>query len=718
MELASFAEQILFGTTLEDKLLDPGSVTDRFLLPAMSEVRRPGRPQELRFVEDHESSKAEVAHRQSFPGVHLLDRASERARVLHFFANHELLALELMALVLLKFPDAPKAFRRGLCGTMRDEQKHLRLYIAHMERLGLNFGSLPLNNYFWKTLSGVSSPFDFVTKMSLTFEQANLDFAAHFKEVFLRVGDLQSAGVMEEVFLDEIRHVRHGLEWFRRWKDPAVSDWEAFEANLEFPLSPSRAKGAPFDVGSRKSCGFGEDFISRLQIFNRSKGRPPQIWVYNPSQEFEVGAPGLSYTQTSVLHEIGSDLELLLLVLAAPSDVLALRRPVDVVWAKELARLGFTVPDQVAYDDHARRIMWPRERSFSRLVPWGWSPQMRRLEAALAGGVEDRVAGGVVQGAFKELVSKSFGAGLRCEVSSLVLSGLDQGELCVSEMRQDNAAGAVAVVRDLDEALAAARWMMSLGVGMVVFKSCFASSGHGQMRITPGGPTQIELSWLRKVLAVHGECVVEPWRKIEIEVSAQCEVSAEGDVRCLGMVRNVSSKSGQYLASVAGKYLWHDATDVRSFLHGSGFLVQLEESAVLVGRELHGKGYSGPFGVDAYVFRHPDGSLDKNLLGEVNLRHTMGRIALGLAKRCLAGRSVVLALVPIEEKGLVEVRLKALGLVPGTVLHAPSFGQKALGAVIDKGCFYLADPSQAKRVLPLVWVGDVAMGQCFMSAIY
>lgn len=42
----------------------------------------------------------------------------------HFLTNHELLAAELMALVLLKFPDAPKDYRAGVYEAMREEQMH------------------------------------------------------------------------------------------------------------------------------------------------------------------------------------------------------------------------------------------------------------------------------------------------------------------------------------------------------------------------------------------------------------------------------------------------------------------------------------------------------------------------------------------------------------------------------------------------------------------
>lgn len=48
-----------------------------------------------------------------------------------------------MALALLKFPDAPASFGRGLLETLRDEQTRPRLYMHRMEQCGIKFGELP-----------------------------------------------------------------------------------------------------------------------------------------------------------------------------------------------------------------------------------------------------------------------------------------------------------------------------------------------------------------------------------------------------------------------------------------------------------------------------------------------------------------------------------------------------------------------------------------------
>src|SRR5882672_3081822 len=143
MELRELAERVLFATTLEEKLQCPAVVTDDQPGVAIKSPAAPGRPATLGF-------KPTGSARGEFPGTRHLKQDRERGRLLHFFANHELLATELMALVLLRFPDAPAAFRRGVLETLKDEQEHTRLYLQRMQECGVEFGELPVSGYFWR----------------------------------------------------------------------------------------------------------------------------------------------------------------------------------------------------------------------------------------------------------------------------------------------------------------------------------------------------------------------------------------------------------------------------------------------------------------------------------------------------------------------------------------------------------------------------------------
>ena len=95
MEIRELAEHILFGTTLEEKLVGSGRLVDTSPGKALTTPDTPGRPAELALDRWSESQRV------PFGDVRALERDEDRGLVLHFFANHELLAAELMALVLL-----------------------------------------------------------------------------------------------------------------------------------------------------------------------------------------------------------------------------------------------------------------------------------------------------------------------------------------------------------------------------------------------------------------------------------------------------------------------------------------------------------------------------------------------------------------------------------------------------------------------------------------
>ena len=212
MELRDFAQQVLFATTLDEKLRCPEVITVTRPGPPLVTPEVPGRPAELRF-------KAQGPGQADFPGLRGLEREEERGRLLHFFANHELLATELMALALLRFPDAPAAFRRGLLQTLKDEQLHTRLYLARMKKCGIQFGEISVSGYFWRSVARMENPIDYVAGLSLTFEQANLDFCRYFARAFQKVGDGDTARLLDRIYRDEIGHVAYGLKWFRRWRN-------------------------------------------------------------------------------------------------------------------------------------------------------------------------------------------------------------------------------------------------------------------------------------------------------------------------------------------------------------------------------------------------------------------------------------------------------------------------------------------------------------------
>jgi len=192
-----------------------------------------------------------------------------RARCLARFAHHELMAAELFAWALLRWPELPSGLRRAWLGELADEQRHCGLYRARLLELGSDLHEHALSDYFWKHAAAIAAaphgPCAFLSAMGLTLEQANLDFALVYRDAFRAVGDEATAIVCQQVHDDEIGHVRIAANWLAQLDETGRSEIERYATTVPFPLSAARAKGRRFEVESRRRAGLGEDFIAHVR---------------------------------------------------------------------------------------------------------------------------------------------------------------------------------------------------------------------------------------------------------------------------------------------------------------------------------------------------------------------------------------------------------------------------------------------------------------------
>ena len=251
MNLQSAVEQVLFGGTIEDKLLDLSEFDLKFNLTPTKKEILPGLNKSIEF------SKEQI----KFPRAGSFHLKEKRALALHFFANHELLAIEMMAAALLMFPDLTESFKRNLISTIKDEQKHFLLYRKRMNQLGVDFGDYPLNDFFWRQFASIKSPEEFYVLVALTFESANLDFAIYYRDIFEEVEDFECQKIMSIVLEDEIKHVARGRSYLESKVDPKDL-WSYYQGLLPDKITPARSKGIKFFDEPRIKAGLHPDFIS------------------------------------------------------------------------------------------------------------------------------------------------------------------------------------------------------------------------------------------------------------------------------------------------------------------------------------------------------------------------------------------------------------------------------------------------------------------------
>lgn len=267
MHIKDLAEQIVFSAAWKDKLatqIIPGQMPDFTL------GRGPGvRP--LPTFPARSKSCLPTDRRMKFPADEALKQPLPRAIALHFFANHELLAIELMAWMIYRMPlitEQDRQLMKTLWITMREEQQHFELYLERLQQMGYSFGDFPVNGYFWSFAAKLTNWDQYFSLMSLTFEAANLDFAFYYGQCFAQVGDFASAVVMDRIYQDEIKHVRTGVHWMGQLLPPTQSLWQYYCESLPSPVTAARSKGKGFSLEHRRLAQLPEEFIKELAQFD------------------------------------------------------------------------------------------------------------------------------------------------------------------------------------------------------------------------------------------------------------------------------------------------------------------------------------------------------------------------------------------------------------------------------------------------------------------
>ena len=697
MELREFAESVLFATSLEEKLRPPGDLTDERPGPALVTPEMPGRPANLSFKAHGTGAKSE------FPGLHRLEADRERGKLLHFFGNHELLATELMALVLLKFPDAPPAFRQGVLRTLQDEQEHTRLYMERMQTCGVQLGDFPVSGYFWRCVAPMAHPIDYVAGLCLTFEQANLDFAGHYGKSLATVGDAGSARLLEKIYRDEIGHVAYGLKWFRRWKNPGESDWDAFCRTLKFPLSPQRAKGFSLNVAGRKAAGLDDDFIARLNTYAQSKGRTPNVFVFNAFAEGRI-AEGKKFNPTKPQAELARDLENLPQFLCRQDDIVLVTQTPSMAFLSRVKEAGYPLPEFVT------PAQFPElpARKLGSLRPWAWGPDSMELLKPVFASVkgeqradEQRFNEGIAQ-----LYSKAWSADfLRTVLKEKAESGKRKAEIS-SWVCPENVIGIT--VASLGEALAAVAQIRAQGHHRIVVKAALGVAGNNALRLFEPELLPAQQRWMETAFAHGRQLVVEPWLERLEDFSVQLEMTA-GGLKLCGFTGLLTDARGQFVANYAEPHFhkrlpakiiaaFDQPADVSGTLLAfyAGLFARLEA-------ELVRAGFIGPLGIDAFVYRDAAGAVKWKPVVEINPRHTMGRVLVELMRQTGQNGFGSFRLV-----NAAQLRAAGVETFPDYARQlAEKYPLRLSGnpPAIHEGALCLNDPTAAKVCLAVFQVG-------------
>jgi uncharacterized ferritin-like protein (DUF455 family) len=201
---------------------------------------------------------------------------SRRER-LHRHMNNELGALEIAAICLADFPDAPWELRMNLARQCADESRHSAALYRRLRELGGKKGDFPISNFEWGVTGMLDNLPGRLAVQNRTFEAGLIDLLGSLRTTWRNAGDHTTADLLDGILADEITHVRFANRWIKRLteEDPRVLLKVAmavrYLSGVIQALAPpagapgvvsTAARSAPaVNVQGRLEAGFTEDEV-------------------------------------------------------------------------------------------------------------------------------------------------------------------------------------------------------------------------------------------------------------------------------------------------------------------------------------------------------------------------------------------------------------------------------------------------------------------------
>lgn len=350
--------------------------------------------------------------------------------------------------------------------------------------------------------------------------------------------------------------------------------------------------------------------FAKLSLILQLKQIIMTLHCFNPEHDIALAANLSNFTAPHAGRQLRYDLGWLPALWAADGDAIF----VDEISYSETAWRRFR---QCAHlgNDH-RRLTFADKRMLEKLPvasvkPWGWDPALRSQLQRL--GVRPDILPSEAQ---TDQIRNCSSRQLSCRLLPL--------------LRKAGTIGESFVCRDEEEV----EQLLSR-YGQLVLKAPWSSSGRGLRFLhDQHAGLSIHAGWLRNILKSQGIVMAEPYYNKVKDFGLEFHVDKENHVSFLGLSL-FHTKNGAYTGNII-------ATENHKREHLGKFIsLQLVDEVASdicsLTEQLLGGCYQGPFGVDMMVVAGNHDDHHSFLLHpcvELNLRRTMGHVALELARWC------------------------------------------------------------------------------------
>lgn len=341
----------------------------------------------------------------------------------------------------------------------------------------------------------------------------------------------------------------------------------------------------------------------------------PAIHLFNPGYEAAVLSGQERYTPPANVRIMRHDLATLPLWYAEPGDLVwsevtvealfddswptGIRPPAEAVTTKELVRRL------------SKGTVW-------QASPWGLSPDSLHSMAQLAKQVPGEIIGTEWKADYRRLTGRQTAATCLAQLRLLLPSGIwPQVPLFCSSVEEVSAC-------------------LSSGKPPYVLKTPFSSSGRGLLWCG-SALGEKEKAWVQG--AIHRQEAISVERGLEkvLDFAMEFYVDAEGEVDYVGLSLFETAERGAY----TGNRLAAEERLRQTLLTyvEEPLFEQVKQTLIRLLKMVYAPYYQGYIGVDMLIYRTEAGAYAWHPCVEINMRYTMGLVAVKLAQRWLGEKA-------------------------------------------------------------------------------
>lgn len=344
------------------------------------------------------------------------------------------------------------------------------------------------------------------------------------------------------------------------------------------------------------------------------------LHLFNPEHDLALAANLSNFTSPHAGRQLRADLGYLPAIWAAKDDYVLVDNVEEAKTA--YAKLVGSLMPEASVPNFVEKHQLSR-LDISRVEPWGWDLALRN--SLLRYGVAPELCPS------EEEIAVIRDLSHRKTAIELL------GELVDSGKGKVDGDGVIAQPKVISQ-LSALRSAFGNVNCQLVLKSPWSSSGRG-VRFVDSALSDQQVRWAQNVIYRQGSVIVEPYYNKVKDFAMEFESDGCGNVTCLGLSLFHTS-NGTYTGNILA--LEQEKRKMISLYIPIDSLDDIQQKiCMILGRVFDGK-YQGPFGVDMMIIQSPSVEKDSPYLlhpcVEINLRRTMGLVAIELSKVCPSGQ--------------------------------------------------------------------------------